>query len=55
LFDNVSEESNKIRMKCKEEALNDLIKYLTEEDGQVAIYNGMNTRRDHRAKVHEVL
>jgi len=54
-FDNNNTEATKARTECAMLALKDLIKFLEEEDGDVAIYDGTNTTVERRQLVKETL
>uniref|UniRef100_A0A674MNR4 6-phosphofructo-2-kinase/fructose-2,6-biphosphatase 4a n=1 Tax=Takifugu rubripes TaxID=31033 RepID=A0A674MNR4_TAKRU len=46
-----NEEGLKIRRQCASAALNDVRQYLTEEEGQVAVFDATNTTRERRETI----
>uniref|UniRef100_A0A3Q4N8F9 6-phosphofructo-2-kinase/fructose-2,6-biphosphatase 4a n=1 Tax=Neolamprologus brichardi TaxID=32507 RepID=A0A3Q4N8F9_NEOBR len=48
-----NEEGLKIRRKCASAALNDVREYLTEDGGQVAVFDATNTTRERRETILE--
>ncbi|XP_065912464.1 6-phosphofructo-2-kinase/fructose-2,6-bisphosphatase 1-like [Dysidea avara] len=47
-FDPTNKDAIEQRMKCAHEALKDVVHYLYEEDGQVAVFDATNTTRERR-------
>nr|XP_021330692.1 6-phosphofructo-2-kinase/fructose-2,6-bisphosphatase 3 isoform X3 [Danio rerio] len=52
-FKSDNEDAVKIRQQCALAALRDVKNYLTEEDGQVAVFDATNTTRDRRDMILE--
>lgn len=54
-FKNDNEEGQRLRREASEAAMNDLLTWMFDEDGQVAVYDATNSTRERRAWIVETL
>ncbi|KAA0191037.1 hypothetical protein HAZT_HAZT007847 [Hyalella azteca] len=50
-----NEEASMLRKKCSVDAITDIVRWLQEEHGRVAVFDATNTTRDRRRMIHQIV
>ncbi|KAF2354182.1 6-phosphofructo-2-kinase [Trinorchestia longiramus] len=50
-----NEEASLLRKKCSLDAIKDIVRWLQNEDGRVAVFDATNTTRDRRRMIHQLI